>query len=129
MDMLVRSLKVFVVEDSVPVRTRLVSLLNACDGIEVIGEAASVTEAVDGIRAKQPAVVVLDIHLIGGTGIDVLRRVKPEQPELHVVVLSNYVNDQYRRACLAAGAEEVLDKHSEFERLTSVVKTWAPAMY
>jgi two-component system response regulator DevR len=113
--------KVFVVEDSPAVRSRLVELLGEIDGVCVVGEAQTPDEAVAGIRETQPHCVVLDLQLIGGTGIDVLRAVHPGSPEIAFVVLTAHSTGQYRRACMQAGASWFLDKSSEFDRLKEVV--------
>ena len=113
--------KVFIVEDSPSVRSRLVELVGAIDGISVVGEAESPSEAVTGIRETQPDCVVLDFQLIGGTAVDVLRAVHPGSPEIAFVVLTNHPTAQYRRVCMDAGAAWFLDKSTEFGKLYEVV--------
>ncbi len=113
--------KVFIVEDSAPIRSRLIELLGEIDGICVVGEAESPTDAVRGIRATRPDCVVLDFQLVGGTAVDVLRAVHPESPEIAFVVLTNHPTAQHRRACMEAGAVGFLDKSTEFGKLKRVV--------
>jgi len=113
--------KVFIVEDSPAVRARLVELVGEIDGVRVVGEAGTPSEAVAGIRRTQPNCVVLDLQLIGGTGIDVLRAVHPGSPEIAFVVLTANPTAQYRHACMQAGADWFLDKSTEFGNLKEVV--------
>ena len=113
--------RVFIVEDSPSVRSRLVELMGEMDGVCVVGEAESPAEAVAGIRRTQPHCVILDFQLSGGTGVDVMRAVHPESPEIAFVVLTNHANPQYRRVCKEAGAGWFLDKSIEFGRLKDVV--------
>jgi DNA-binding NarL/FixJ family response regulator len=113
--------KVFIVEDSASIRSRLVELLGEIDGLCVVGEAQSPAEAVAGIRQTQPHCVVLDLQLIGGTGVDVLRAVHPGSPEIAFVVLTNHPSPQYRRVCMEAGADWFLDKSTQFGQLKGVV--------
>ena len=113
--------KVFIVEDSASIRSRLVELLGEIDGICVVGEAETPDEAVAGIRETQPHCVVLDFQLLGGTGVDVLRAVHPGSPEIAFVVLTNHPTAQYRRVCMEAGANWFLDKSTEFNKLKDVV--------
>ena len=113
--------RVFIVEDSPSIRSRLVEMLGEMDGVCVVGEADSPAEAVAGIQATKPHCVVLDFQLIGGTGVDVLRAVHPGSPEIAFVVLTNHPNAQYRRLCQEAGADWFLDKSSEFGKLKDVV--------
>ena len=113
--------KVFIVEDSPPVRSRLVELIGAIEGMSVVGEADSPAEAVTGIRETRPDCVVLDYQLIGGTAVDVLRALHPGFPEIAFIVLTNHPTAQYRRVCMEAGASWFLDKSTEFGRLEEVV--------
>jgi two-component system response regulator DevR len=113
--------RVFIVEDSPSIRSRLVEMLGEIDGVCVVGEADTPAAAVAGIQATKPHCVVLDFQLIGGTGVDVLRAVHPAHPEIGFVVLTNHPNAQYRRLCQAAGADWFLDKSVEFGKLKEVV--------
>ena len=113
--------KAFIVEDSASIRERLTGLLREIEGVCVVGEADSPGTAVEGILRTRPDVVVLDIQLIGGTGVDVLRAVHPKAPEVMFIVLTNYPNPQYRAACVNAGASFFLDKNTEIGRVTELI--------
>jgi DNA-binding NarL/FixJ family response regulator len=113
--------RVFIVEDSAPIRSRLVELLGEIEGVCVVGEAETPGDAVTGIQQTKPHCVVLDYQLIGGTGVDVLRAVRPASPEIGFVVLTNHPNAQYRRVCMEAGADWFLDKSTEFDKIKEVV--------
>ena len=112
---------VFIVEDSIPVRLRLVELIADIAGVTVVGEAASPAAAVAGIRKLKPKYVVLDFQLEGGTGFDVLRTIRTELPETVFIVLTNYSQPQFRERCLAAGATAFLDKSTEFAQVRNVI--------
>jgi DNA-binding NarL/FixJ family response regulator len=101
---------VFIVEDSQAVRQRLVEFLRATAGIAVVGEADNPHDAVAGILSMRPDWVLLDLQLIGGTGIDVLREVRALVPGTTFIVLTNLATIQYRRACIEAGATHFFDK-------------------
>ncbi|MDQ6620553.1 MAG: response regulator transcription factor [Pseudomonadota bacterium] len=119
--------KVFIVDDSPSIRAGIGEMLGRVAQACVVGEAQSPSEAIAGIRATQPDLVILDLHLAGGTGIEVLRAVHPEAPEITFVVLTNYPTPQYRRICMAAGATHFLDKSHEFERINELVQCNARA--
>jgi len=108
---------VFIVEDSPAIRARLVELLNTIDDVRVVGEADTPAGAVKGIFETLPDCVVLDIQLIGGTGIEVLRAVNPLAPDIGFIVLTNHATPQYRRFYMEAGARWFFDKTEEFERI------------
>ena len=113
--------RVFLVEDSTIIRERLLQLLEGLDGVEVVGDADNAVDAIAGIMAAGPDVVVLDIKLKNGSGIDVLKRVKQSLPSVTVIMLTNYATSEYRRRCLEAGAEYFLDKTNEFENLRGIL--------
>lgn len=113
--------QVFIVEDSVPIRERLAGLLAAIEGVSVVGEADTQGAAIEGILRTHPDSVVLDIQLPGGSGIEVLRKVRAQCPDTAFIVLTNYPNPQYRRACIEAGASCFLDKNTDFSKVGEAV--------
>ena len=117
-----RASRVFLVEDSALIRERLLALLQGVDGVEVVGDADSAAEAVDGIVATSADVVVLDIKLRNSSGLEVLKRIKHLMPNVAVVMLTNYATPEYRDACRQAGATHFLDKTNEFENLRGVLQ-------
>jgi len=112
---------VFLVEDSPAIRLRLANLLNKIDGVSIVGEAESAATAIEGILRTRPDAVVLDIKLVGGSGIEVLRKVRPVEPSIRFIVLTNNADVQYRKVCMAAGADHFLDKASEFEKVKHLI--------
>ena len=65
-------MKIFVVEDSLPVRERLIEMIGELEGFTVVGEAATAEAAVNGIRRTRPDVAIFDIQLATGSGIEAL---------------------------------------------------------
>lgn len=113
--------RVYLVEDSAPIRERLTEMLAEMGCVSVVGEAANAREAVAGILGTNPDCVLLDLNLTGRTGIDVMRSVHPRAPGIVFVVLTNHAEPQYRRAATDAGATYFLDKSCEFQRVREVV--------
>src|SRR3954453_4179388 len=109
-----QNIAVFVVDDMPSMRERLRELLGDIDRVEVVGDAGNLDEATAGILRTHPDCVLLDYQIEGGTGVDVLRAVRPQSPDIEFIVLTNHATDQHRRACLDAGARFFLDKSSEF---------------
>ena len=116
---------VFLVEDSAPIRMRLAEMLGAINGVSIVGEADAPASAIEGILRTRPDSVVLDIQLIGGSGIEVLRKIRPVEPGIVFIMLTNHPDPQYRRICLEAGANYFLDKSSEFEKVMDVLRDLA----
>jgi DNA-binding NarL/FixJ family response regulator len=119
-------MRVFVVEDSAPVRERLIELINEIEGFEVVGEAVTCSEAVDGIRRTRPDIAIFDIQLASGSGIEALAQVKRELPGLHGIVLTNYATPQHEKASADAGAEYFLDKSADFEKIAEILESMKP---
>ncbi len=115
-------LKVFIIDDSAPVRERLVRMLNDIRGVQVVGQAADAPQTLTTILEAKPDVVILDIRLPGGNGITVLRRLQKEQPAPKVIMLTNYTFEQYRRTSLAAGASYFFDKSVEFDKVREALE-------
>jgi DNA-binding NarL/FixJ family response regulator len=114
-------MNVFIVEDSASIRERLAAMLGSIEGVTVIGQADTPGEALEGILRTRPDSVVLDLHLIGGSGLDVLRRAHTQTPDTVFIVLTNYPNAQYRRVCMEAGAAYFFDKSSEIAKVREVI--------
>jgi DNA-binding NarL/FixJ family response regulator len=114
--------RVFIVDDAPAVLERLREFVDTIPGTTVVGDAATPEAAIDGIRRTEPACVLLDYQLEGGTGVDVLRALRTQTPATVFIVLTNHSDPQYRRVCLAAGADHFFDKTTEFERVASVIR-------
>jgi CheY-like chemotaxis protein len=117
---------VFLVDDSPVVRERLTALLSELPNIEVAGQADIAFEAIDSIRKLRPAVVVLDISMPGGSGMQVLEAIKRDRPWPMIIVLTNFANDHYRQKCVELGADYFFDKSTEFERVSDVLRQLPP---
>jgi len=116
-------MKVFIADDSEVVCERLTTMLSELPGIEIIGQAKDVGESIESIRRLHPDVVILDIRMPGGSGIDVLEDIKKINGAPMVIILTNYPYPQYRKKCMALGAEYFFDKATEFEKVTEVLET------
>jgi DNA-binding NarL/FixJ family response regulator len=121
------TMNVLVVDDAPQIRKRLIALLRMAGDVTVVGEAESVRAAIDAAAARQVDVMLLDLQLTDGNGLEVLAAVKPAHPALRVIVLSNFATPQYREASLAAGADVFLDKSTEFQRVPEILRAWQRA--
>lgn len=113
-------LKVFLADDSAAIRQRVNALLGAA-AIDVVGEGETPQACIARILALHPDVVVLDVQLEGGTGLQVLRAVRLADPQIAFVIFSNNSAPAYRKLYLDEGAARFLDKSTEFEQLAQAV--------
>jgi DNA-binding NarL/FixJ family response regulator len=114
------TIKVFIADDSAAVVERLITMLSELPQVEIIGHAQDAREAIKAIRHLNPDVVILDIRMPGGNGIDVLKHIKSNKPAPVVIMLTNYPYPQYRKKCMALGANFFFDKSTEFEKVIEV---------
>ena len=114
-------MRVFIADDSLLVVERLADLLNDLPGIELAGNAGEVSVGLQRIRQLRPDALILDLEMPGGSGMDVLRAVRRELPHLLVLVCTNSAYQQYRKECLAAGANYFLDKSMEFDKIPGIL--------
>jgi DNA-binding NarL/FixJ family response regulator len=111
--------KVFLVDDHQMFRAGVRAELG--DAVEVLGEAADVESAVQGIRATNPEVVLLDVHLPGGGGKAVLETLKPERPDLVFLALSVSDAAEDVIAVIRAGARGYVTKTISSEELAAAI--------
>ncbi len=117
----VRNLTVFLADDSMVLRERVLDMLRDIPGVEVLGCAADGLHAIDCIRKLRPDVVVLDIQMPRGTGLDVLKNIHPVDGVPLLIVFTNFSYPQYRKRALEGGADYFFDKTTEFENLRELV--------
>jgi DNA-binding NarL/FixJ family response regulator len=115
-------MRVFIADDSRIVVERLAGLLDEVPGARLVGQAGDVPAAVNGIQKMKSYAVILYLHMPGGSGLDVLRAVRPDHPDLYVLICTNYPYPEYREQCLAAGANLFLDKSADFEKIPSILR-------
>ena len=115
-------MKTFIVEDSVLVTAYLAEMLKGIRCVEIVGHATNPGDAIARIRDSSPEVIILDLRLSGGSGIEVLERVKSAERPPVVIVLSNYAYAEYRERCRELGAEYFFDKAFEFDRVAEVLQ-------
>jgi DNA-binding NarL/FixJ family response regulator len=114
--------KVFLADDSALIRERVAAML-ASRAMAIVGQAETPKASIDGILSARPDVVVLDVQLEGGSGLEVLRAVRQAAPGIAFVVFSNNSNPAYRKRYLGEGAMRFLDKSTEFDQLVPAVET------
>jgi len=114
----------FIVEDSIPVRERILRTLEGMDGLDIVGTAEDVPAAIAGLTSTPPDALILDLQLPSGSGLQVLRAVRQLLPHMRVIVMTNFAAEPYRKAAMAAGAEVFLDKSAEFGRVRDILSEW-----
>ncbi|WP_416760802.1 response regulator [Roseateles sp. So40a] len=108
---------IFLVEDSSAIRRLLARRLEDMPGVRVVGEADSAPQAIALIDWLQPDTVLLDMTLLVGTGVDVLRALRRKGFQGRILMLTHHAMDAYKDMCMQAGADGFYDKGSGLETL------------
>jgi DNA-binding NarL/FixJ family response regulator len=116
---------VFIVDDSPIVRERLASMLADLPSVEIVGQADIDFEAINCIRRLSPEAVILDISMPGGSGFNVLEVLKRDSSPPKVIMLTNFVYEQYRQRSHSLGADHFFDKSTEFNKVVDVLRAMA----
>ncbi len=120
-------MNVFIVEDSEIVSNGLIAMLSEIAGVKVIGHAVDEQGAIEKIGVMHPDMVILDLGLRPGSGINVLKDIKKRDTAVRVMVLTNYTDEIYVNRCMSAGADYFFDKTIEFTRVGAVLRQLASA--
>ena len=116
-------LRLLVVDDHEVVRQGLVSLLDRRDGFQVVAEAGTVAEAIEAARRFQPDIVVMDVRLPDGSGVEACREIRSELPSTRVVMLTSYPDEEAVLSAIVAGASGYLLKQIRARDLMSALET------
>lgn len=117
------ALRVLIADDHRLFRRGLRSLLGAVDGIEVVGEAENGVEALPMVRELQPDLVLMDLQMPNGGGLDATRALAREQPPVNVLVLTMFDDDDSVFASLRAGARGYILKDADDDELVRAIRT------
>ncbi len=117
------AIKILLADDHVVVRAGTRQLLERQPDIKVVGEASTGREAIQLADDLEPDVVVMDVRMPDGGGIEATKRIKEKHPEIAVLVLTAHDDDEYVFALLQAGANGYLLKTAEADELTKAIRT------
>ncbi len=116
-------LRLLVVDDHEVVRQGLVALLDRRAGFEVVAQAGTVAEAVDQARRHRPDIVVMDVRLPEGSGIEACREIRAELPGTRVIMLTSYPDEEAVMSAIIAGASGYLLKQIRARDLVAALET------
>ena len=115
-------IKIFITDDHPIVREGLKQTLRETADIAVSGEASNGEETLDDLRNREVDVVLLDISLPGRSGLDILSQLRSAYPNLKILILSTYPEEQYAIRALKTGAAGYLTKESAPEELITAIR-------
>ncbi len=115
-------IRIMIVDDQALVRQGLTSLLSEEQGIEVVGEAGNGREAISLIESLKPDVILMDMRMPVCNGVEATQEILERNPEIKILVLTTFDDDEYIFDSLKAGASGYLLKDTEPDVLASAVK-------
>ncbi|HJG52306.1 two component transcriptional regulator, LuxR family [Brachybacterium faecium] len=115
-------IRVMLVDDHEVVRRGIVTVIDASEALRVIGEASSVAEANRRLPAIRPEVLVVDLQLPDGTGIDVMKTARELDPEQRMLVLTSFDDVAALRESRAAGAAGLMLKSARSQEIVEAIK-------
>jgi two-component system, NarL family, response regulator DevR len=118
-----RPLRLLVVDDHEVVRQGLVALLDRRERFQVVAEAGTVEEALDAARRFLPDLVIMDVRLPDGSGIEACREIRSELPKTRVVMLTSYPDEEAVLSAIIAGASGYLLKQIRARDLVSSLES------
>lgn len=123
--MSVNKIRVIVVDDHAILRSGIKQILATTEDITVVAEAENAADAIKQGRDVAADIMLLDISLPDRSGMDALKCIKRDNPQLAILMLSMYMEDQYAVRALKSGASGYLCKHSASQELLSAIYTLA----
>lgn len=119
------AVRVMLVDDHEVVRQGIKALLEADDGLMIVGEAGTVAEAIERASVLRPDVVVMDVRLADGSGIEATREIRATRPETRVIMLTSFADDEALFASIMAGASGYVLKQIKGNDLVRSIKAVA----
>src|SRR5215470_7558418 len=115
--------RILVVDDHPMVRDGLIRLISQHGDLACCGEAGSVAEAMAVVAVEKPDLVILDLRLKGGDGLDLIKTLLAQWPELRILILSQYEAPLYAERALRAGALGYVVKEQAAEEVLTAIRT------
>jgi two-component system, NarL family, response regulator DevR len=116
------AIRILIVDDHAVVRIGLKTVLANATGFRVVGEAGTVSDAIVLAVQSRPDVVLMDVRLPDGSGVEACRRIKADNPETRVVMLTSYQDEEAIVGSVMAGASGYLLKQADAERLIQAIR-------
>ena len=114
--------RILIVDDHPLVRTGFAQLIGDCPDLEVCGEAADMAEALRLINSDCPDLAIIDLSLAGGSGLDLIERIKSRNQDVLMLVASMHDETLYAERVLAAGARGYINKQEAQENIIRAIR-------
>jgi two-component system, NarL family, response regulator DesR len=115
-------MKVILADDSELIIARLQDIMNNYKHVKLIGSYSNGTDALRALKTLKPDLAILDIHMPGLTGLEVLREIRIENKTIKILILTLFSSGFYRQKAMKEGADYFLSKAEDFENVHSIIE-------
>ena len=118
-------MKVIIADDSKLIRDRITERVKLIDSVNVVAQTTNSYETIEEIKKHKPDVLILDIRMPEGSGINVLKYIQKNKTKIVTIVVTNYPIIQYKNKCFELGADYFFSKATEFDEVFKLVEKLA----
>ncbi len=122
-NMISTNLKILIVDDTDIVVERLYKMIIEIDTVDIVLKSNSYNQAVKLIKKQLPDIILMDIHLPGKNGIELLKFVKENYPTIKTIIVTNHASSNYKLLCESMGSDYFIDKSAEFEKIPFIINS------
>ncbi len=120
--LLTNKIKVLLIDDDTSTGSILKNSIKNCDSAHFIGQAMSAQNGIDMMIQYQPDFVIIDLHINGSSGFDLLSWIKEQSAKTKVAIISNSLKTEYKMIAESLGADYFLDKQKELILIATIVE-------
>jgi DNA-binding NarL/FixJ family response regulator len=117
---------ILIVDDSIILSGRMIQLIREEGLMHTIAHVGTYELALEQLQLQQPDLILLDISLPDGNGIDLLRMIRSLYPDTKSIIFTNHATEYYRDLCISLGAFSFLDKSKDFELIPVYISNLLP---
>ena len=118
-------MKTIIADDSKLIRDRIAERINLINNVNVVAQTTNSYETIDEIKMLKPDLLILDIRMPEGSGINVLKYLMENKMKIVTIVVTNYPIVQYKNKCYELGADYFFSKATEFDKVFNLVEELA----
>jgi len=118
-------LKLLLIDGDSSTGDSIETITKPCDGVHYLGQAYQTLEGINLMQQYVPDLVIIDFHVPGSSGFDLLKWTKENYPKIKVIIISDSLKPEYKEISESLGADYYLDKQRELYKIAVIIQTLA----